>query len=223
MLIKNNQKLIVLNKIQTDAIQAFNSDPQIKFDEVECCKLCGSNDFFMVANSDQFGIHLDTRCCNACGLVFSKNQLTSNATKIFYDKYYRKIYEGVHGASLEHDFYRKLFSGWVSRVPAFVKSDYFVVEIGCGGGWNLLPFHQKNIRHQGFDYDSDMIAYGKVKYGLNLYEGGLEEAITVLDKVDYLILSQVVEHLKNPLLFLRTLRDVFSDKGLLCITVPSID
>jgi hypothetical protein len=213
----------ILNKIQSDAITAFNADSDIKYEEIKECPLCNGNKFSAIALQDQFGISLETISCSSCGLMLSRNQLTADATKIFYDKYYRRIYEGVLRASLEHGYYKKLYSGWVSSIPAFIGKSDFVVEIGCGGGWNLLPYHKRNIKYKGFDYDSDMIQYGRKTYNLDIFFGGLDEALKTTEHVDYLILSQVVEHLKNPLEFLTVLRPIFSNKGLICITVPSLD
>jgi len=124
---------------------------------------------------------------------------------------------------MTHQFYQKLYDGWVSKVPKFIKKNSYVVEFGCGGGWNLLPFLRKGIKHAGYDYDSKMIDYGKKKYGLNLFYGGLEEVTSNCKSVDYFILSQVVEHLSDPVYFLNKIRSCFSHNGLICITVPSLN
>ena len=219
----NNQIYRNLNTIQNNAIIAFNADNEMGYEEICFCTLCGGDSFEDIARKDQFGISCYTVCCTICGLIFSKNQLTISATAIFYDKYYRKIYEGVDGPSLEHSYYKKLYEGWVAEVPAFIGKSAFVAEIGCGGGWNLLTFHKLDIKHVGYDFDSSMISYGREKYGLNLKVGGIDEILLDCREVNYLIVSQVLEHLKDPLKFLVDLQKIFCKSGLICITVPSLD
>lgn len=217
------QSFRTLNLLQVEAIKAFSLDPLIKYDYLSSCPLCLSPERNQIANKDQFGINLQTVCCSNCGLLYSVNQLTDKSTEVFYDKYYRRIYEGVSQATLEHKYYKKLYSGWVPRIPSFIDKSKTVVEIGCGGGWNLLPYHKRGIRHIGFDFDSDMVSYGRDNYGLNLYVGGLNEALNMASSIDFLILSQVVEHLKDPCDFLNSLRSLFSVSSLISINVPSID
>jgi 2-polyprenyl-3-methyl-5-hydroxy-6-metoxy-1,4-benzoquinol methylase len=224
MLIHGNSQIFrTLNAIQNKSIREFCADPAIEYEEICCCHLCGGNNFEDITDKDQYGIYCHTVCCITCGLIFSKNQLTESATECFYDKYYRKIYEGVDGPTLLHGYYKKLYEGWVPRVPAFIKKTAFVVEIGCGGGWNLLPFHKVGIKHVGYDFDSSMIAYGHENYGLNLHVGGINDLVSDCRQVDYLIVSQVLEHLKNPLKYLVDLRKIFDRDGLICVTVPSLD
>ena len=224
MLINPNTQLVrSLNPLQLNAINNFNVDSSLKYEHLHNCPLCKSPHRDQIASKDQFGIYVATVLCSNCGLLYSADQLSEESTERFYDQYYRRIYEGVKQASLEHPYYKKLYAGWVQRVPSFINSSHLVVEIGCGGGWNLLPYHTRGIRHFGFDYDSDMVQYGNKNYGLNLHVGGLNEALATVSSADYLILSQVLEHLKDPVTFLTSLRSIFADKGLICITVPSID
>jgi len=217
------QSLRTLNPLQIEAIKSFSEDPLIKYDYLYSCPLCLSPERNLIASKDQFGINIQTVCCSNCGLLYSVNQLTDKATEVFYDRYYRRIYEGVYQATLEHKYYKKLYSGWVPRIPSFIDKSKTVVEIGCGGGWNLLPYHKRGIKHIGFDFDSNMVSYGRDNYGLNLYVGGLKEALNMCSSIDFLILSQVVEHLKDPCDFLHSLRGLFSANGLVSINVPSID
>ena len=49
-----------------------------------------------------------------------------------------------------------------------MKYDDVVVEIGTGGGWNLMKFKEKGFKHYGFDYDESYIKFGREQYGLNL-------------------------------------------------------
>jgi SAM-dependent methyltransferase len=172
---------------------------------------------------DQFGLPCETTVSNKFGLIFTSLRLDKNSTSLFYDKYYRKIYEGVPGPSLEHPYYLKLFSGWVPKVPRFVKDNWRVVEFGCGGGWNLRPYKSKNIAYEGWDYDTAMVQFGRNQFDLNLFEGGVDHFLTTGRRADYVILSQVLEHVDNPISYLKRVKSCLTPGGLVAIYVPSIE
>jgi SAM-dependent methyltransferase len=125
---------------------------------------------------------------------------------------------------LDHGFYRRLYAGkMVPKVPRFIGKDSTVVELGCGGGWNLLPFLKKGIRHIGYDYDRLMIEFGREQYGLNLREGGLETAQADHAGADFVIISHVLEHINNPITFMKGVSTILKEGGLVRITVPCLD
>jgi len=98
MLISSEKQLLInLNKIQIFYIDKFIKDLFIKYHEIQYCILCNGSDNEFIAEKDQYGIPCPTVRCRDCGLIFSKKQLTNESMIRFYDKYYRRIYEGVDG------------------------------------------------------------------------------------------------------------------------------
>ena len=212
-----------LNEIQRQSVAAFIADKRISFTNVERCVICKDTDFSIIAEKDQFGIPLETAICNHCGLVFSTRQLSAEGAKIFYDEYYRKIYEGVPAPTLDHGFYKRLYGGRVPKVPQFIRQNSTVLELGCGGGWNLMPYLKRGIRHVGFDHDHNMVKFGRERYGLNLREGGLEAAQVEGIRADFIIISHLLEHVNDPVEFLKGVLTVLAKGGLVRITVPCLD
>jgi len=218
----NEQQFKTLNSTQVKAINLLLSDKRIKFENVENCILCGSSEFDVIALVDQYKLPCETSVCK-CGLIFTSCRYDNKSTSIFYQEYYRRIYEGIPGPSNEHLYYQKLYSGWVPRVPRFVKKNWLIVEFGCGGGWNLSPYKRQDIAYEGWDYDSAMVEYGRRHYGLNLFEGGIEDFLETRKRADYVILSQVLEHVDNPIAYLERVRKCLRIGGLVAIYVPSIN
>lgn len=213
-----------LNDVQRQSLAAFIADNRISFKIVERCVLCGNTEFDIIAEKDQFGIPLETAMCDHCGLIFSLRQFSNESAKIFYGEYYRKIYEGVPGPTLDHGYYKRLYEGrMVPKVPRFVRRDSTVVELGCGGGWNLAPYQKKGIPYVGFDYDEHMVQFGQQRYGLNLQEGGLETAQAAGVRADFVILSHVLEHSDDPVGFMKGVATILKEYGLIRITVPCLD
>jgi SAM-dependent methyltransferase len=220
----DGKSMVQLNELQRRSIAAFLSDSRITYSTVEHCLLCENSDFEIIANKDKYGIPLETAICNHCGLIFSQQQLSEDSAKIFYGEYYRKIYEGVPEPTLDHGYYKHLYTGkMVPKVPRFIGQDSTVLELGCGGGWNLLPFLKKGVRHVGYDYDGYMIKFGRERYGLSLREGGLETAQVDQIRADFVIISHVLEHINDPITFMRGVSAVLKEGGLVRITVPCLD
>lgn len=212
--------LLPLNDLQEQYIVTFLNDKRIKYNVITECPLCSHSNFIVIAEKDRYGIPLETSLCEKCGLIFILNQMDQESTKIFYSEYYRKIYEGIPRPTEER---------WGSSynvkggVPRFLKQGATVVEIGAGGGWNLLRFKNLGFNHYGFDYDDKLVNYGKKQYGLNLMIGSIDEAIDMGIKADYCILSHVLEHIKDPIHFLSKCRNIMKDKSILKVTVPNAD
>jgi SAM-dependent methyltransferase len=220
----DGKPMVELNEFQRRSIAAFLSDNRITYSNVEHCLLCNNSEFDIIAKKDQYGIPLETAICNHCGLIFSRQQFSEDSAKVFYNEYYRKIYEGVPTPTLDHGFYRRLYAGkMVPKVPRFIGQDSTVLELGCGGGWNLLPFLKRGIRPVGYDYDEYMIKFGRERYGLDLREGGLETAQADRVRADFVIISHVLEHINDPITFMKGLSTTLKEGALVRITVPCLD
>lgn len=207
---------LALLKSNREAGERFLKDPRIAYKEIRACPLCGSTNVICIAKKEGHGLPLDTVVCDECGLVRSYRQLNEKSLNIFYSEYYREIYDAQEMIDARY--------GWAAKrkPPKFLSKDKVVVEIGCGGGWHLVPFKENGFRHYGFDYDVSLINQGRQR-GLNLFQGGIEEASEMGVKADYLILDQVLEHVSDPVNFLIELKKILNKGALVNIYVPSLD
>lgn len=198
------------------ATREFLADSRIHYKEVNTCPLCEHEEAICIAKKERHGLPLDTVACYKCGLVRSYKQLDEESLKIFYSEYYREIYDAKETIDARYEWLAN------SEPPKFLSKDKVVVEIGCGGGWNLIPFEKNDFRYYGFDYDASLINQGRQK-GLNLFQGGVKEANRMGVKADYLILDQVLEHVSDPVNFLVELKKILNKGALVNIYVPSLD
>jgi len=97
-----------------------------------------------------------------------------------------------------------------------------VIEFGCGGGWNLLPFQENNYEVIGYDFSTDLIKLGKEMHNLNLKQGSFEE-IKSEQKYDVLILNHVVEHFTSIEENMKQLAQLVQPNGIIYIGIPNID
>ena len=111
---------------------------------------------------------------------------------------YRRLYSGPDFLTVYRDTRYNLETGKhiyeaVSAVRTIVPG-LRVLEVGAGGGWNLLPFQRAGAEVLGLDYSASLVELGRDQ-GIPMTTGGFG----VLDgRFDVIILSHVLEHLLDP-------------------------
>lgn len=105
------------------------------------------------------------------------------------------------------------------RVPRDSVRRY--LEVGCGYGF-ALDFARRELGWNGLGVDPSPLARaGARELGLEILDGLLDDSSAPPGApFDLVYASEVVEHVAQPLAFLRTLRRVLSPDGLLALTTP---
>ena len=183
--------------------------------------LCGGGDDLLVSEVDRYGIPLDTVLCRKCGLMRSDPYYTPETLQSFYQHEYRPIYSG-EAESTEKFFENQRKSG--DEILAYVGSHLparaLVLEVGAGAGGILEPFAAAGHEVHGCDLGAEYIRYGKQR-GLDLHEGDMA-ALESFPKADLLILNHLLEHIPDPVGFLKKARAMLKPDGLLFIGVPGL-
>ena len=209
--------------MQWRLVREFNEKVKtgaIEFEYVPC--LCGSNVFDLVASVDKFSMLQQTVLCNKCGLIQSNPRMTKEEYADFYTSdLYRKCYESENYLQIYENKYiedtaRHIFDE-VNKIKK-VDSNCSVLEIGAGGGWNLIPFIEKGANVFGIDYSKSLVILGK-KHGINMGEGNIDSVDGVYDII---VINHVLEHLINPVDSLKGLFRNLKKDGLIYIAVPNI-
>lgn len=192
-------------------------------EDVAC--LCGAKNDRLVATVDRYRTPHSTVLCLRCGLLRTNPRWSSAAYMDFYTNHYRDLYERT-----DHDP-AKYYAAQLKRAGEranFIlqhcspkRSRPAVLEIGCGGGWNLQPFQELGWTAAGWDFDKGYLAVGRAR-GLDLRHGSLEDAVTRNERFELIIMSHVLEHLLDPVTALRKLRNILTPQGALYIEVPSL-
>jgi len=106
-----------------------------------------------------------------------------------------------------------------------IKNEYRIygkkiLELGCGGGANLLCFSNDNEVY-GVDGLESAVAIAQSK-GIQIIRANLDNDfdLTVKD-CDWILLIDVLEHLMYPERLLRRVKDILSPNGYLIINVPN--
>ena len=187
------------------------------------CPLSKSSEFsgLKVATS-QYGFEWQL---SSAGLLQMNKRFTEESlTKFYTSGDYRKITMG--GASdadlfaLEHTIMSKYFIEAMEAASVGFHGTS-ILELGCGSGGILLALKERGARVTGVDLDEGAIKYGK-QYLEDLHCGDAHNFLKNV-KYDVVILSNVLEHLNNPLEFLLELsRNIDTSHTKIIIDVPNL-
>lgn len=185
--------------------------------------LCRSTEERCIATLDRYGIPHRTVLCTRCGLLRTNPRMNAAAYAHFYQHLYRAIYERPGHEPFAY-FEMQEATGRLRAIRTLrrvkLREGAAVVEIGCGAGWNLVPYRDRGCRVVGWDVDDAYLAVGRSR-GLDLRNGLLSNAVESGERFDLVVLSHVLEHLLDPIADLNALRLLLNRNGLLSIEVPS--
>lgn len=223
-----NKPHLALNNDQIRTIREFENEiKNLKNNYYENlpCLICNKDNFEIISKTDRYGLYYPTGICVNCGNLQQTEYLNDEMLKIFYSKYYNKIYFNFNNIKERFKSQYKLainkFQFINNHLNEFkiIKENFKILEIGCGPGGILFFFKEKGFNVTGIDFDDKHLEYGRSK-GLNLFN---KSEIDLNEKFDLIIISHVLEHMKNPDIEIQKIRDKLTKKDtLMYIEVPSI-
>ncbi len=213
-----------ISDAQLNLVKEFNSNiakNKVLFEEVPC--LCGCLEFELIASVDRYTILQKTVICTNCGLIQSNPRMTRDQYRDFYSSdLYRRCYEGedyiqtLGNRKYEDSSVIHIFEA-VDKVRK-ITPGITVVELGAGGGWNLLPFMKAGAIVRGLEYSPSLVELGR-KHGIDMAQGDVSGITGVYDVV---ILNHVLEHLPDPVGSLKNIAKHMHDGSIIYIGVPNI-
>lgn len=210
--------------LQTEAVRDFLQKVEqgcFTLTEVKC--LCGAQSDVRIASYDRYGIPLTTVLCINCGLMRSNPYYNEASLLRFYRDYYRNIYTGWQGdKAVEYIFEHEYKVG--EHVHSLLREcnlpvPRLIYDIGCGAGGTLSYFVEQGAHAVGCDFDERYISYGLAR-GLDTRLGSTESLPN--EKADLIILNHCLEHMLNPIDFLKQVQNYLSDSGVMFVSVPGI-
>jgi len=215
----NGKALAALSEGQHDAVSQFL---QRDYQETPNPCLCRAGTDLLVACRDRFGIPVRVVLCRNCGLMRNDPYLDDTSVARFYRDDYRAIHTSKW--SDDHEYFdlqqwrgRRILS-WLADHDVAPPNRVF--EIGCGAGGILAAFRNAGSDAVGCDYGIDLLEFGR-RAGLTL-EAGSAASLKPHGQADMIIMSHVVEHLRDPIAELRQVQQLLSPDGLLYVEVPGL-
>lgn len=184
---------------------------------VACC-VCGV-DGDVLHRLPPFGVVR----CPICALVFVSPRLSTAALLRLYDEpaYFD---DGVYGdrsgwsaaMMLQRTWTRGRLAGIRRRRPPPGR----LLEVGSGYGLFLAAARDAGYAVRGVELSRTGVRVAREELGLDVVEGQLAEAPT--DSADVICFWDTLEHVPDPVLFLREVRTRLAPDGVFALSVPYI-
>ena len=187
------------------------------------CNLCGGKKHEKIAKKDKNTKIVE---CKNCGLIFVDPMPSDQyINKIYQKKYYSpadKPYPEISNHLKQRPFLESYFKKEIARIKK-IKKKGKILDIGCGPGFFLNIAKSAGFKVFGSDISKFAAKYAKEKFKLDVFGGELNQAKFLTNFFDVITIYQTIEHVKNPLKFLKEVSRILKKDGLLILTTPNQD
>jgi len=117
---------------------------------------------------------------------------------------------------------RSRYQIFLKLVEKHLSKESSILDVGCGSG-NFLSLLKKKgyVNLYGSDFSAESINLSKKKFCESVFQADLKDANSFgRKKYDAVVCSEVLEHIDDDVLAIKTLRKLLKKKGLLIISVP---
>ncbi len=189
-----------------------------KSDDDSCCFLCGNRE-----SNRSFLQYREYRLleCDQCHLVFANIRIDEQYEKMIYDT---RCYEDVTKREVIDSYeYRKNTFGkerfeYIENIMTLTKKSK-LLDVGCGPGYFLKYAHDQGVIVKGLEITPFLVSLCK-KQGLNVEKASLEDEPD--GEYDVITLFDVLEHLSEPVSFVRQVNLKLLDNGIMVMYMPNI-
>lgn len=158
--------------------------------------------------------------CRVCSLGFLNPRPSWEDLEPYYSAQYA-AYGHSHGAKASDDevVAEARRTGMFRHIP--IPDCKRVLDVGCGGGYFLRICSQLGATVQGIE-PSPIAAKEAQSQGLAVFNGMLED-FNPDEPFDVITMSQVLEHVPDPVATLTKLKTLLAPGGIIWIAVPNAD
>ena len=196
------------------------------------CPLCGATVMnTSVAGDFVYGGRADQKfyLCGSCDVAFLHPAMSEDEENVFYAREFEKFMEKRAGKDFDwsgpeahirsnQDQYKrrlKFFEGMLVKKP-------HVLEIGCSSGFMLFPFKEMGMDVVGVEPSGGFTTFLKEK-GIPVYDslGSLKKSKDGSRRFDLVMHFFVLEHVRNPVKFLKEMLELVGKGGCMVFEVPN--
>lgn len=190
------------------------------------CNLCNSVNYKLKYNIAYKDIIFKIAKCEKCGLVFQNPLPTDKQIKEMYDKDYfngKGFDEGVnyYEGLKNKEAFDYIATSRIDNIEKFIKKGK-ILDIGCGMGDFLDVAKKKGWNTHGVELSEYSSKIAKEKFGLDIFQGKIEDKLFKQKGFDAIIMIEVIEHLDNPKETLKRCNKIMKKDGLIVIGTADI-
>lgn len=191
--------------------------------KVKCC-LCGGKNktadkFSFLINTEEFKI----KHCLKDDLMYLYPQPGPKYAESLYNHpaYFQGI-DDMYGLTVDDKKSQQIAKIRIQEILKYKPSAKSILEIGCGHGHTLIEARKAGFKKaDGIEFSKDAVKVCRQKK-LNIYQADLRISLKYLikNRYDVVAMYSVLEHLQNPLVFLKNVKPLIAAGGILVVRVP---
>jgi SAM-dependent methyltransferase len=190
------------------------------------CPLCGNHATRLLAESVRFERMARVLRCENCTLVFLDQASFKFPAEFYQHAYHQTYLTHVDPEMLDPGrHYDKMCIAskpWVDKLRSMLSGTEVVLDVGCSTGHILTGIRDRAAQVFGHELNRIEIAYCRDRHNLDVSDTPLNERFQ-FGSFDYVLLMFVLEHIGEPLEFLRYLKQFLKPTGKLIILVPNVE
>ena len=184
------------------------------------CPICGSNQLFYSFSHQSYRV---MRCAD-CATMFLNPQPSDEELATIYTGSYFLGHESEQGRRNTSEMKCATAREYLTELARYTGAPSGrLLEVGCGEGDFLSEAETAGYGVTGVEYSAAACATaGKRLQRGRVLEGELADAKLPDSHFDVCVLNDVIEHVRDPLAFLREVRRVLRPEGALFIATPDL-
>ena len=191
--------------------------------------MCGSADPEVIARQSFEALAgslidgYDIACCRMCGFGYASDL----PTQAEFDRYYAgmsRYEDGVASYSTSPEDQARCRSIVDMVQSAGLDKGSAVLDVGCATGSLLAVFKDRGFRDvEGLDPSPTCAAIALQEHEIRVLTGSASDVPDLSKRYGLVTLSEVLEHLLDPIQVLRDIRQVLESTGLIMVEVPDVE
>lgn len=188
---------------------------------VKACHVCEGTRIYYLFSAANYRVVR----CDDCGLVFLNPQPSDEELGRIYGANYFLGSETEQGRRAAREIKQATAKGYLAEISRYRGSAAGrMLEVGCGEGDFLELAEASGWDVTGIEYSAAACdcARSRLKKG-EIFCGELQQLALPAGQFDLCVISDVLEHVRSPLEFLREIHRVLKPGGTLFVATPSTD
>lgn len=191
-----------------------------------CCPICNKQPCFYYREvyDDRYGYpgSFNLFKCKNCGHIFLNAKLSEELLTNLYTNYYPRAELDIK--KIIPIYEAKGFSSWLkgkqSSAYTYVPPNVRILDIGCGFGETLAYHKNRGCDVFGSEVDKNVSSSAK-KFNLDIRIGTYNSNNYEKDFFDYITMDQLIEHIEDPIDFLKGIYENLKKGGIAIISTPN--
>ncbi len=190
------------------------------------CSICNSTSLVSLGDryDDRYGYpgRFPLLRCADCGHAFLQATFSPEALRDLYSNYYpRSTFDlSQHKLCKENGGFTAWLDGDRSSPFRWVPRDVCILDIGCGFGESLGYHQSRGCDVYGVEADENIRRVAD-KFGYKVHVGLFDPDVYEAEFFDYVTMSQVIEHVTDPLQTLRGIARILKPGGVAILSTPN--